>query len=109
MGGEQRKPPGQVAETKPKAPSPLHLLQLRAFLNAAEDVDVDPDTIEDLLEGLSDDVRSEVTECDSDVEDSETEELSVPQRSPPAVDDNEAMEDSDIDPSEIRALEEEGG
>ncbi|KAF8834887.1 SIR2-domain-containing protein [Paxillus ammoniavirescens] len=107
MGGEQRKPPGQVAETKPKVPSPLHLLQLRAFLNAAEDVDVDPDTIEDLLEGLSDDVRSEVTECDSDVEDSETEELSVPQRSPPAADDNEAMEDNDIYPSEIRALEEE--
>ncbi|KIK93698.1 hypothetical protein PAXRUDRAFT_499911 [Paxillus rubicundulus Ve08.2h10] len=107
MGGEQRKPPGQVAETKPKAPSPLHLLQLRAFLNAAEDVDADPDTIEDLLEGLSDDVRSEVTECDSEVEGSETEELFVPQRSPAAVDDNEDMEDGDIDPSEIRALEEE--
>ncbi|KAF9219745.1 SIR2-domain-containing protein [Gyrodon lividus] len=110
MDGAQRKPPCQGAEMKTKALSPLHALQLRAFLNAAEDIDVDPDTIEDLLEGLSDDVRSEVTEFESDVEDSDTEELSVPvheQRSPHALNGNEDLEDGDIDPSEIRALEEE--
>jgi NAD-dependent histone deacetylase SIR2 len=45
----------------------LYALQLRAFINAAEDVDVDPDTIEDLLEDLEDgDGEEEIQESDLD-------------------------------------------
>ncbi|KAF9244106.1 DHS-like NAD/FAD-binding domain-containing protein [Melanogaster broomeanus] len=102
MDGEHRKLPGQDVDAKKL--SPLHALQLRAFLSASEDVDADPDTIEDLLEGLSDDVRGEVAEFDSEEEDSEAEELYVPvreQHTPLAIDVNEDLEDSGMDPSEI--------
>jgi NAD-dependent histone deacetylase SIR2 len=52
---------------KPKEYSALYALQLRAFINAAEDVDVDPDTIEDLLEDLEDgDGEEEIQESDLD-------------------------------------------
>ncbi|KAF8552715.1 DHS-like NAD/FAD-binding domain-containing protein [Imleria badia] len=108
-GPEPHKPPSQDGDAKSKPLSPLHALQLRAFLSAAEDVEVDPDTIEDLLEGLSDDVCTEMTELDSDTETSDTEDLSLivqEQCAPPAVVDMD-LEDGDIEPSEIRALEEE--
>ncbi|KAG1780780.1 DHS-like NAD/FAD-binding domain-containing protein [Suillus placidus] len=63
---------------KPKAHSALYALQLRAFINAAEDVDVDPDTIEDLLDGLEDgDGEEEVYESDVD-EDLDLESLALP-------------------------------
>lgn len=63
---------------KPKAYSALYALQLRAFVDAAEDVDVDPDTIEDLLEGLEDgDGEEEVQESDLD-EDLDSDSLTLP-------------------------------
>lgn len=110
-GPEPHKPPSQDGDTKSKSLSPLHALQLRAFLSAAEDVEVDPDTIEDLLEGLSDDVCTEMTELDSDTETSDTEDLSliVQEQCTPAVVCIADLEDGDTEPSEIRALEEEGG
>ncbi|EIW79042.1 DHS-like NAD/FAD-binding domain-containing protein [Coniophora puteana RWD-64-598 SS2] len=46
--------------------NPVHALQVRAFLNAAEDVDAEPDTIEDLLADLHED--------DEDAEEGEDEE-----------------------------------
>lgn len=111
-GPESHKSPNQDGDTKSKPLSPLHALQLRAFLNAAEDVEVDPDTIEDLLEGLSEDVCTEMTELDSDAETSDTEDLSLlvqEQCTPSAVIGITDLEDGDMDHSEIRALEEEGG
>ncbi|KAG8215049.1 DHS-like NAD/FAD-binding domain-containing protein [Butyriboletus roseoflavus] len=103
------KPPGQDGDTESKPLSPLHALQLRAFLNATEDVDVDPDTIEDLLEGLSEDVSTEMTELDSDTETSDTEDLSllVQENCTPAVVGIADLEDGGIDTSDLRALEEE--
>ncbi|KAF8141958.1 DHS-like NAD/FAD-binding domain-containing protein [Boletus edulis] len=104
------KPQSQDGDTRSKPLSPLHALQLRAFLSAAEDVEVDPDTIEDLLDGLSDDVCTEMTEFDSDAESSDTEDLSLlvqEQCIPPAIVDIADLEDGDIEPSEIRALEDE--
>lgn len=111
-GPGPHKPPSQVGDTKSKSLSPLHALQLRAFLSAADDVEVEPDTIEDLLEGLSDDVCTEMTDVDSDEETSDTEDLSLlvqEQCTPSAVVGIADLEDGDIEPSEIRALEEEGG
>lgn len=108
---EPHNPPSQDGDTKSKPLSPLLALQLRAFLSAAEDVEADPDTIEDLLEGLSEDVSTEMTELDSDEETSDTEDVSllVQEQSTPTVIGIADLEDGDIDPSEIRALEEEGG
>lgn len=107
------KHPSQDGDTKSKPLSPLHALQLRAFLSAAEDAEADSDTIEDLLEGLSEDVCAEMTELDSDAESSDTEDLSLlvqEQCTPTAVVGITDLEsDGDIDPSEIHALEEEGG
>lgn len=108
-GPEPHKHPSQNGDT---TLSPLHALQLRAFLSAAEDVEVDPDTIKDLLEGLSDDICSEMTELDSDGETSDTEDLSLlvqEQCTPPAVAGTADLEDGDTESPEIRALEEEGG
>lgn len=108
---EPHKPQNQHGDTKSKPLSPLHALQLRAFLSAAEDVEVDPDTIEDLLEGLSEDVCTEMTEVDSDTETSDTEDISLlvqEQYTPTAVGVAD-LEDGDLDAPEIRALEEEGG
>lgn len=110
-GPEPRKLPSQDGNTKSKPLSPIHALQLRAFLGAAEDVEVDPDTIEDLLEGLSEDVCAEMTELDSDAETSDTEDFSLlvnEQSTPAAIVGLAELEDGNIDPSEIRALEEEG-
>ncbi|KAI0630585.1 DHS-like NAD/FAD-binding domain-containing protein [Trametes polyzona] len=47
----------------------VYMAQLRAFLEAAEVVDVDPDVIEDLLDGLPDDPPSGGEDGDVDVED----------------------------------------
>ncbi|KAG2040118.1 DHS-like NAD/FAD-binding domain-containing protein [Suillus americanus] len=82
---------------KPKAYGALYALQLRAFIDAAEDVDVDPDTIEDLLEGLEDgDGEEEIQESDLD-EDIDSESLALP-----AHDQHSAIEGSgDLDDLEV--------
>ncbi|KAG1793087.1 DHS-like NAD/FAD-binding domain-containing protein [Suillus plorans] len=82
---------------KPKTYSALYALQLRAFIDAAEDVDVDPDTIEDLLEGLEDrDEEEEVQESDLD-DDSDSENLAFP-----AHERHSAIEESgDLDDLEV--------
>ncbi|KAG1738844.1 DHS-like NAD/FAD-binding domain-containing protein [Suillus paluster] len=59
-----------------KTYSALYALQLRAFIDAADDVDVDPDTIEDLLEGLGEG-EEEVEGSDLD-EDLDSGSLAVP-------------------------------
>ncbi|KAG9309460.1 DHS-like NAD/FAD-binding domain-containing protein [Chiua virens] len=109
-GPGPHKPQSQDGDKKSTSLSPTHAMQLRAFLNASEDVEVDPDTIEDLLEGLSEDICTEMTDLDSDSETSDTEDLPLlvqeESTSSTAVSVAE-LEDSDIDPSEIRALEEE--
>ncbi|KAL1742129.1 DHS-like NAD/FAD-binding domain-containing protein [Schizophyllum fasciatum] len=46
----------------PFSPRELLALQVQAFLNAAEDVDVDPDTIEDLLDTLTAQEEEEPTQ-----------------------------------------------
>ncbi|GJE91264.1 SIR2-domain-containing protein [Phanerochaete sordida] len=52
-------------------PSRIHALQVRAFLEASEVVDADPDTLEDILDGFDEgtlDVEDEHEELDVDVQ-----------------------------------------
>jgi len=52
---------------RPSGSASLHSLQIRAFLNASEDVVVDQDTVKDLLEGLdSEDEQEDATDDDDD-------------------------------------------
>ena len=80
--------------------SALYVHQLRAFINAAEDVDVDSDTIEDLLEGLEDvEEQDDTQQSDNDEDEDEDEDfenltlLVHKQYSP--------IEDNDLDGLEI--------
>ncbi|KAI8969381.1 DHS-like NAD/FAD-binding domain-containing protein [Trametes punicea] len=66
-------PPGNRARARrrsavSKARSRVYAVQLRAFLEAAEVVDVDPDVIEDLLDGFSVDSSDEDEVGEVDVE-----------------------------------------
>jgi hypothetical protein len=45
----------------------LHALQIRAFLDASEDVGIDPETVEDILDGFES--SSHQGDADSDDED----------------------------------------
>ncbi|KAI6044483.1 DHS-like NAD/FAD-binding domain-containing protein [Pisolithus marmoratus] len=60
------------ARAKPKI-SPLHEMQLRAFLSAADDVDADSDTLDDLMDGVGEDICSSMIDQDSLSELSDTE------------------------------------
>jgi hypothetical protein len=103
--------PNQGGGAKHKTPSPLHALQLRAFLSAAEDAEADSDTIEDLLDGLDEDVCTEMTDFDSDSEASDTEDLSLivqaQSTSSAVVGTASPVDDDDLDTAEIRELEDE--
>ncbi|KAI0687145.1 SIR2-domain-containing protein [Cerioporus squamosus] len=63
-------PPTPPVSGPPKprrsAASSLHAIQVRAFLEAAEEVDTDPDVIEDILDGLPMDHASEGDPEDED-------------------------------------------
>lgn len=76
MRAEQQKPSSdtQNVQTKSKM-SPLHEMQLRAFLSFVDDVDADSDTLEDLLDGVDDEVCSSMTGHDSASESSDAEDL----------------------------------
>src|SRR5262245_39024683 len=58
----------------------LHAYQVRAFLDAAEDVETDAETVDDILEGIQDvgveEVGTDVENSDSDHEDV-TDELNI--------------------------------
>lgn len=56
------------AHTQPRVASRMHALQVRAFIEAAEVVDADPDTIEDILDGYNEEVLVQ-DEDESDDED----------------------------------------
>jgi NAD-dependent histone deacetylase SIR2 len=94
---------------KPQAYSALYALQLRAFIDAAEDVDVDPDTIEDLLEGLEDgDGEEEVQESDLD-EDLDPESLALPAHEQhSAIEESGDLDDLEVDTEVIERLKREG-
>ena len=106
-GPSTPKPSKQDGETSNPL-STISTIQLRAFLGAAEDVEADSDTMEDLLDVLGD----EITEPDSDGEtSSDTEDLSllVHEHNMSLARVSSAEPDnSDLDP-EIIALGEEGG
>ncbi|PSR82593.1 hypothetical protein PHLCEN_2v6026 [Hermanssonia centrifuga] len=53
------------SESRARAPSQMYALQVRAFIEASEVVDIDPDTIEDILDGFNGDIH---VEGDSDDE-----------------------------------------
>ncbi|KAH7924308.1 SIR2-domain-containing protein [Leucogyrophana mollusca] len=68
--------PGEDTPEKTSKQNPIYALQLRAFLDAAEDVDADQDVIEDLLEGVDSASDGDVTELhdfDSENEDGDIE------------------------------------
>lgn len=113
MRAEQQKPSSdtQNVQTKSKM-SPLHEMQLRAFLSFVDDVDADSDTLEDLLDGVDDEVCSSMTGHDSASESSDAEDLL-------SLSDNNVFNgtvggdplDDDaepIDAAQLRALEQEG-
>ena len=56
--------------------SPLHEMQLRAFLSAVDDVDADSVTLDDLLDGVDDEVCSSMMGHDSTSESSDTDDSS---------------------------------
>lgn len=93
---------------KQKAYSALYALQLRAFINAAEDVDVDPDTIEDLLDGLEDgDGEEEVHESDLD-EDLDLESLALPAHEQhSAIEESGDLDDLEMETEVIKRLKQE--
>lgn len=93
---------------KPKAYSALYALQLRAFIDAAEDVDVDPDTIEDLLEGLEDgDGEEEVQESDLD-EDLDSDSLTLPAHEQhSAIEESGNLDDLEVETEVIERLKRE--
>ncbi|KAG2110591.1 DHS-like NAD/FAD-binding domain-containing protein [Suillus discolor] len=93
---------------KPKTYSALYALQLRAFIDAAEDVDVDPDTIEDLLEGLEDeDEEEEVQESDLD-DDLDSENLALPAHERhSAVEESGDLDDLEVETEVIEQLKRE--
>lgn len=52
-------------ESHQKGPSRMYALQVRAFIEAAEVVDADPDTIEDILDGFDEDVLVDDDQTDA--------------------------------------------
>jgi hypothetical protein len=53
----------------------LHLLQLRAFLDASDDVEIDGDTLNDLLEGFENEGSEEGTIDDGQNEEDEEQQV----------------------------------
>ena len=86
----------QLRSHAPSGPSRMYALQVRAFIEAAEVVDVDPDVIEEILDGF--DGIVEVNEEDKD-EDVDHQEL---------TENGKDESNEDLDP-EFAALVEEGG
>jgi len=113
MRTEQQKPSSDVQNVPTKSKmNPLHEMQLRTFLSFVDDVDADSDTLEDLLDGVDDEVCSSMTGHDSASESSDAEDLS-------SISDNNVFNgtacgdpvDDDaepIDAAQLRALEQEG-
>lgn len=60
--------PDVNANAATRRPSSIYALQVQAFLDAAEAVDVDADVVEDLLEGFVGDIHSDSND-DTDVVD----------------------------------------
>lgn len=107
---QQQGVPHQHARAKSKI-SPLHEMQLRAFLSAADDVDADSDTLDDLMDGVGEEICSSMTDQDSlsELSDAEHPE-STPDNSifNAAISADAADSDSEqIDPAELHALEQE--
>lgn len=51
---------GQIRNQRPAADNDVLVLQVRAFLEAAEDVDIDVETVEDLMQTIPPDYNAEV-------------------------------------------------
>ncbi|KAI6167294.1 DHS-like NAD/FAD-binding domain-containing protein [Pisolithus thermaeus] len=107
---QQQGVPHQHARAKSKI-SPLHEMQLRAFLSAADDVDADSDTLDDLMDGVGEEICGSMTDQDSLSGLSDTEH---PESTPDnsifngAISADAADSDTEqIDPAELHALEQE--
>ena len=85
--------------------SPLREMQLRASLSAVDDVDADSDTLDDLLDGVDDEVCSSMMGHDSTSESSDTDDSS-------SISDNDVFNGTvcgePVDAGQLRALEQEG-
>ena len=101
---QQAKSDSQNVHQKSKM-SPLHEMQLRAFLSAVDDVDADSVTLDDLLDGVDDEVCSSMMGHDSTSESSDTDDLS-------SISDNDVFTGTvcgePVDAGQLRALEQEG-
>ena len=97
-------PPPSAGPSTPRAQSTaarLYELQVRAFLEAAEQVDVDPDVIDDLLDGFPADALSDLegdVAPDEEVRDVDVEGEDVP--GPASADRDHGGSGSDEDGSE---------
>ncbi|KAG6333569.1 hypothetical protein ID866_5518 [Astraeus odoratus] len=98
---------GKDARTTKQKMNPLHEMQLRAFLSAADDVDADSDTLEDLMNGVDEEVCSSMTDQDSVSESSDTEDFSNNVFDGAISGDPGESNMVLIDDAELRALEEE--
>ncbi|KAG0703985.1 DHS-like NAD/FAD-binding domain-containing protein [Suillus ampliporus] len=107
-------PDPNIQETAPenrgnsKTYSTLYALQLRDFIDAADDTDVDPDTIEDLLEGFEDG-EEELLGNDLD-EDLDSGSLAVPAHGQPehsAIEESGDLDDLDMETEVIEQLKRE--
>jgi hypothetical protein len=76
-------PPPESSAASPEPPSrsskqrrTIYALQVRAFLGASEEVDIDAETVQDLLEGFSDTLMPGTdTDSEDDEEDVDIDEL----------------------------------
>jgi len=87
--------------------SAIYVHQLRAFINAAEDVDVDSDTIEDLLEGLEDVEGQDGTQQSDDDEDEDFENLALPVHKQCSIEDDD-LDGLEMETTLIEKLQREG-
>ncbi|OJT11229.1 NAD-dependent protein deacetylase hst1 [Trametes pubescens] len=103
-------PPRRIRSAAPKSrSSTLYAAQLRAFLEAAEVVDVDPDVIEDLLNDFPEDSPGGGEDGDVDVEDEAEDEPpeQVQERAAVGAPDSSARGEEDPDEDEDEDLGEE--
>ena len=87
-------PPLRLVRTHMRASTRMYALQVRAFIEATESVDTDPDVIEDILDGFDPDVLDDDDEDNAQDAENNTDTEHAPAEQPSA-DGSEEEEDTD--------------